>query len=272
MNLEQQLRAALAPCRPETTLWTVVLARVAANATRSRRSRRQGRVILFGAIVVVAAAAAPFVMQYFGTGYSGAADVVSEGVAETVVVSSEVTSPREPLEPDPQTLREQPVPEPQVSAPPALPVPLSGDAAPVAVRTVQLMSLQNQATDEASRAAVDLFFASFANGLRSIPGVTLIDADPAGSLEMVAEFRLTIRGMGPMRGDDFSVSVLEGVRELPDGTTMGARLLVNAVGMIAPACIDSANCSDPVNLAALMVDRVLKRLELAEPHRSPEGQ
>lgn len=248
MQVEQTLRAAFASCNPPADFEDDVMRRVSAAAWRaSHGPRRPGRVILFGAILVVAAAAA---MHTF--------------------LRSRVPQPQSAVVASPALPVVSPVVE-DVSAPPVTVVqeePRAGEAAvprsaapPVKVFTVRVLALENAATEANARSAVDRFFQTMLDELRAVPGLTLVEPDSlATAPEATLTYELQLRGRQVGDEPKYQVS-MEVLTIDPDQKVADERLRprmsTSIGGDIAPVCAggarDDLTCTDPADVAAFQI-------------------
>lgn len=175
MNLEQQLRAALAPRRPGPELRAAVMARVSADARR--RARWTGRGFVIGSVFAVAAAAAL---------------LISRREQAPAPVPTPVASTPAPATPAP------PVAPPQVSTagtatpPAAPPVEPAAETREPGTFTVRVPPLKIEGNDQAGNATAQRFRENVIARLRNVPGLVLLDAEPRGEAD-VADFDVRIR-------------------------------------------------------------------------------
>ncbi|HTQ36905.1 MAG TPA: HEAT repeat domain-containing protein [Steroidobacteraceae bacterium] len=256
MDLEQHLRAALAPCSAGPALRAAVMARVSASPRPVRgKGRRPNRSILFGTILVVAAAAAMLVGHLVGKNVprqvaAAPSPVPLALVPEATVGASPVTKPAtgspQPLQEVPAQIHDLPVVKPF---------------------TVRVMPLRNDATNADAKVAVESFYVAMIDGLRAVPGLKLIETDPAGSnADVKVDFQLTMYGgNGPAPGRKFSVGVMEGAKELSGGALAG-RLSIGTDGSpCTPANANDEPCADPQTIAAHVLESLRKELFPPDP-------
>lgn len=219
MELEQQLRAALAPRSPGPALRAGVMVRVRAS------KRGRGRYFLWGATLVIAAAAAMLASRV--TNHPPAAE---DPVAKVEFVQPGTT--------------EAAPPEPVVEAGPELP------ATTTAVKPFTVsIQLQNEAKEDAA-AAVETFYRSLLDKLRAVPGLVLVD--PAQDGSSGADYTLRVLGTGPHEGGSFGLGIYQDSRK-PDGAVIVQRAIEGG-GEISPACAGRLPCSDPAGLVDVMID------------------
>ncbi len=239
MNLEQELCLALAPCEPGPAPLALVMAQV--SAARSTRRKPLG-IVLFGALLAVAAAASLLVVRLMNTPESAPAIVAGTPVQAPATAVPVIDVP------GPAIVR---------AVPAAIAEPAAQEYTAPAVKSfrVRVLPLQNDSTDAAGKAAVDSFHAALLEDLRAVPGLMLTVADAAGTADAPAEYRLTIRGSGPVRGNQFTIYMTaEAVGHF--------RLPIQLSGDIAPPCAGTgaSDCGDPPGMAATFLDLLRNRL------------
>lgn len=245
MELEQQLRAALAPHDPGLEFTAGVMGKIA-----RRRARRPGRVILFGAVAAVAAAAAMLAVRL-----ADSLDGFPASTTETTVVRTPAIDPAPDVFPAvPRSVGEAGEQTDQATGNKEEEVATQKSAG----FTVRLLPLQNEATDAPSRAAVDTFYTAWLDGLRTVPGLTLIAPDSTGFTEdSPADYEITIKGTGPVSGKGLTIDgrvVMIGSDGQRRSRSTGA-----FTGWIAPACAGAdSSCVDPVSMAGTQVARLQK--------------
>lgn len=258
MDLEQQLRAALVPVRPEPQLRAAVMARLAA---RSRR-RAPNRWVLTGVVFALAAAAAMLAIQRLEPDTHSVADPSPAGAAlrgdahDAPVSLGPVAAG---VEPEKQGAEARPA------------------ASAVKPFTVQMVPLQSEVTDESRKAAIAAVYAAFVDGLRAVPGLVLVEPVTDGSQAPVsAEYRLTVEGgafsasAGP--AGDFVVT-LTAQRLMPDGQPF-ISFHSGMVGRLAPGCASPASvdvlagdlsCADSVGIATTLLAILRKQVFPPDP-------
>lgn len=243
MDLEQQLRAALAPCEPRAMPMEAVMS----NLSRGGKGRFARRALL-PTVLVLAAAAAIFAslqrwpVQAESRTSSVPVDipVAQEGIeAQKPIGSVAITASARGMEPD-------------TAGPVATPVSMQ----PISVR----VEFRNRATGVAAQ-KVDAIHAAFLAQLRAFPGLTLVEgvAEPAvapGS----QDYRFMMIGSEGQQQRDVMVVVAQNAVEEPDGSVSGslmisnrARIATQCPGGIA-AVTEGAPCTDADSVAANLLD------------------
>lgn len=241
MDLEQQLRAALAPRSAGTAVREAVLARLS-TASPSRGPRRAGkRGILIGGLAIAIAAAAAM----HGTWWPAAEPVATVPAEDT----SPVRQPAMPVLAEPSHAS----PAPAFQPPPVEGATLRGStsapgtatnaAAPRLVLQVltaeesareavardagsnpQILATRQQRAEilshPAMRAALGAFHAALLDELNAIPGLRVVDADAADfPLATAPSYRLTIdslsQGSGSRATDEATLTLLLEARQVP---------------------------------------------------------
>lgn len=259
MDLEQQLRAALVTITPGPHVRAGVIERLGANSAR----RRPNRWLLASAVLALAAAAAMLAMQLL------------ERQTAAVAVESQLT-PQDPST-DGSGLTEAPDIQ---AAIPEQPVASAGTAQKVdpAVKpfTVQVLPLQSNAEDALRTEAIEAVYAAFVNGLRAVPGLTLVGtASDSDALEP-ADFRLTLTGAvtqgAPPGGPDFTMRVA--AQRFGSGGIEAGNLSTGASGESVPRCVSPASidvfavdaaCADAIGVATRLLAMVRKMLFPPDP-------
>jgi HEAT repeat protein len=257
MDLEQQLHAALAPREPGPA----PLAAVMAQLSRASPPRRTfSRSFLFGTLFAVATAAAAVLgLQMTRTQVSQPA-----GVAATAPPA--FTSPPAVT----TSVMETPLPSASTAAVPMAAVKPVAPQASASARpfTLQVMPLQNDSTDAAGKAAVDAFHAALLDGLRTVPGLILDVVDASQPIDAAsAEYRLTIRGAGPVPGNRFTIYMQ--AAKVP-----GFVMPIQLSGDIAPACAGTGatGCGDPASMAATFLQLLRDRVFPPDPSFADQMQ
>lgn len=183
MDLEQQLRTALMPCRPGPRLRAGVMARISVSRPAPRRP---GRSILFTATLVLAAAAAMLVYL------SGSQE--NHVPANAVTQIDHVASNADRM-PETVTLADD--------ASVALP---ADTVAVSSSRTVLLRPLQMETDNPAVRTALLDYYTAIVDALKDAPGVVLLREESADPAQPKPDFRLTLIGSP----DDGSADVSSG--------------------------------------------------------------
>jgi hypothetical protein len=138
----------------------------------------------------------------------------------------------------------------EIAPPPALP--------PVKPFTVRVLPLKNEGTTTTQRMAIEAYYSAMLDTLRAVPGLTLVEVDPAGPIPIVAaDYQLTLSGRGisiPGQIESYSAG-MEGEKVGPDGSTrQDMRSYID--GPIAAPCagvVDDLSCTDPPSVAAFFV-------------------
>lgn len=250
MDIERQLRDSLALRDPGAEFEDAVMARLAAPVRAPRRKRRgPNRGVLFGTILIVAAAAAMLVLRLMHPQPPvSAATTVPDPVAEPIQVADVAELPAAAGS-GPQSVEEEAG-------------PAEAAVKPFAVR---VLPLQNDAKDAAGRDAIASLYAALLDRLRAVPGLTLLEPDQAGSTpEAQPDYRITIRGDGLGAGDQFR-GTMQAETMKPDGTVRG-NFVGTYTGDAAPHCrstlplsalsASTPSCADPPGVAAGLVGRL----------------
>jgi hypothetical protein len=251
MDFEKRLQGLMPLQDPGARFTEEVLDLVKARA--NGRSKTRSRFIVIGTLLVVAAAAAMLGLQLWHP-------------TEQPAVAQVSAPPSPPVEH---------VPEPEVSV--VAPAPASSAAEEIVAPqlpappqfTVRMLPLQNAATDEPTRAAVNAFHAAFLNELRAVPGLTLIEGESTGNTPAAPdEYRITVKGLGPVAGNRFGTGIE--IERMPPGGMVPTRSTFGGPGEIAPACAGLArtgpiSCMDPLGLAALRVQFMRTRVFPTDP-------
>lgn len=258
MDLEQQLREALAPCEPGPKPEAVVMAKISSVV-----QRKPNRFILVSTILVVAAAAAMLTMQLRSTSAPRTAVVASDsviasapaGMATSEVIAEVVdTSASEAAAPVPKSAEEQPY-------------------------TVQVLPLQYGA-EGVAKSPVEAFHTAFLVELRRVPGLVLLLADSAEPDDDVApDFQLVVRGFPSADASEFIANVSGDTKGMViskqkmrrEGKEPGVGDIAYFVrGDISPPCASTAEkespkCTGPEGRAADVVLRLRKGTFPADP-------
>lgn len=153
---------------PAPTMPRELAARCEALAPAQRRvtdiRRPAGRTVLLGAILVATAAAAAAVKL-------GVPQLIAAAVAPRPATSDEVVAA-------PAARSKRTAPQPS--------------AAPASGFTVHLRSLDYESSDPATMRMVEEYYSRFADHLRAVPGLQLIDDQAAATATTPAGFRVTI--------------------------------------------------------------------------------
>jgi hypothetical protein len=152
------------------------------------------------------------------------------------------------------------------AAPKSSPVVPKKKAEPLAESprfTVRVLPLQDRTTDESSSRAVKSFYASLLDGLRKVPGLTLVESEVLASEIAPAEFHLKVTGDGPVQ-DGWSAKMMVTASLPVTGDTQGRRATVphsfQYSSVAFPRCTGSlvdrpaVGCSDPEGGAAAQIE------------------
>src|SRR6185369_7351924 len=141
--------------------------------------------------------------------------------------------------------------------------------------TVLVLPLQDRTTDEASRLATRAFYSALLDGLRAVPGLTLLQVGSVGNDIAPTEYQLTVSADGPVHGRWSARMLLKGSMSVTvDAQEQRATdpQAFQYSSVAAPACTGSlvdrpvTDCSDPKSGAAGQVD--LMRLAAFPPDPS----
>jgi hypothetical protein len=229
MELEQQLRAALAPCSSETGVRAAVLARLSAAASSSSsarlsRARSLRRLTLIGGFLALAAAAGAL-MWYWGHSSPAAAASVTTTVAEPVLTPiAAIAAPgisAKAAEAEASQLAPPMVNLPLVPPPSAPPPNVAQSSLALQIAVQRHPELVNgPQLDRTSTFFVSV--AMRANGTVINSAAEL--ASPATSTEV--EGRLA-RVLPVHEGEDLSTYFVKG-QQLPDGSALRAQVFLRA--------------------------------------------
>lgn len=259
MDLEQQLRAALVPTVPRPQVRAAVMERLVAGSGR----RGPNRWVLGGVVLAVAAAAAMLAMQW------------REPVASAVVVD-----PAPVAVASPNDINEAPeVPGMVATVASSVTPDREPQAVAPAIKSfaVQMMPLESDVIDTPRKAAIEAVYATFIDGLRSVPGATLMDPASVGSAAPGSpDYRLTLRASAvtasPAAKGDFVMEV-EAQRLGPGGRQSGV-FFTGMTGEIAPGCatpasmdvlVSQASCADSAGVAAGLLAALRKMVFPPDP-------
>jgi hypothetical protein len=193
VELEQQLRAALAPCSSGPAVRAAVLARVSAAAATApqRATRRLNRTFIAGALVCAAAAAA-VLLQNLSARWRE--PVVAAPLAH---LAAPAASPGHTA-PDASAVDERASATPSTSSNPQVP---RAQAAALSTFTVLVQPLRLETDDPALQTALREFYASAQEELRAIRGLILLGEEQSGAIPASdVDYRLAYTGRaGPVR-------------------------------------------------------------------------
>ena len=248
MDLEQELRAALVPCRPAPALRAAVMTRVSVvQATRGAR-RRPNRVILIGTLLAVAAAAAMLGPRF------------AQSPTPPVVAATPV--PAAAPEPAPIVAAAPSVAAVPESKPASEKVAPKEAVAAIKSFTVSVLPLQNDSPEVAVRAAVDTFHRALLDGLRATPGLVLTTPDSLESADSApADYRLTLKGTGSTQANTFTISL----RAMRTGRYVQPYQLS---GFIAKDCSGAPDCGDASSMADCQLNLLRETMFPESPARS----
>lgn len=198
------LVAALVPAVP-AELPGRIRAMLAAQPARTRDWRWPARVLLMGGLFAAGAAAALLVDRLVAPELAATTLSPSPSPSASIAAPAQVAAPATgtptATAPDRSSMPSGPTPSrPRIAQEGSG----SGAAAVASPIRVLVMPLLNQATGEAV-AAVDAEYAAFIEGMRVVPGVTLILPAAGASEAEPADFRLTVRGVGPLSDGKFRI-------------------------------------------------------------------
>jgi hypothetical protein len=242
-TMQQRLSAAVIPAMPSALAkrCRVMVAAQSNLGADTQGRRRATPLILIGALAAVAAAAALL-------------DVMLRNSSQAPVITA-ATVQQPPAEP-----------APMITAAPVETAPAATRAAPVESRkktealsdsprfTVRLLPLQDRTQDESSKLAVKSFYSSLLDGLRRVPGLTLLQADAVPDEIAPSDFYLSVTGDGPVQSK-WSVRLMVKASVPVTGNAQGQRATVPRLfqysSVAVPSCtgsvVDQAvtGCSDP---------------------------
>jgi hypothetical protein len=257
MKIEQQLRAALAPERPGPQVRSGVMVLLAAGPGRHRT-----RWVLSGVVLAVAAAATMLGMQLL------------ESEVATEVVASRPVPAASPVAAGDDTA----VPEAVATNSPSDDTGPPQPAAP-AVRpfTVQVLPLKTDVSDPPRKAAIEAVYVAFVDGLRAVPGLTLVEPAGDGSETPVRpDYRITLEGnvlpASPTVKSDFTVRMAAEHRG-PGAQVLG-RFHSGMSGELAPGCVSPPSmdplrsrrsCTDTMGVATGLVATLRKLVFPPDP-------
>ncbi len=258
MDLEQQLRAALAPARPEPQVRAAVMARLAADPGR----RVANRWVLMGAVLALGAAAAMLAIRLLEPDTSAIVDSSHVPAVQPIGTND----PPVPLD----TATTQALPEIQRKEP----QPVAPGINPF---TVQMLPVKSDVEDAARKAAIEAVHAALVDGLRAVPGLKLLEpATPGSEAPVSANYSLALEGKAAYASatfkGDFSVNLVA-QRLAPDGRMLG-NFYTGTAGEIAPGCATPASmdllasdssCADPAGVAGRLLATLRKMVFPPDP-------
>jgi hypothetical protein len=264
-DVHQRLAATRTPPLPENLHHSIRTSLLAAPGAGGRRS--YGRMVIFGSMVALSAAAAMVAVQTMRT----PKHAVQPAAAITMPELPAPMLASEPMAPAPAastTERPEPSRGVEEKVPPVQQLPA------VKQRTVRVQALQNQATGMAFT-AVDALFTAFMSTVRGIPGLVLIAPDQAEAVGAPpAQLRLRMRGFGPLPDGKFSIEL--SLENLQADGSYRLETIVTPIGDIAPACAGSSlangmqSCGSPAHVAAGLARIVEVRTSPASSSSPPD--
>lgn len=256
MDIEQQLRVALAPARPDPRVRTAVMLRLAADRSRSIPKRW----IFVGVALALGAAAAMLASRWWdapaqATIAHAALDAVQPLPMGPVSEAAPASSP--------ELVSVEPAKASELTSPKAKPF------------TVQVMPLQSEVADPVRKAAIESVYALLVTGLRSVPNATILDTPAAGDpTPATPDYRITLSGTAGsnIERDEYVVELKStwfraGGREggvLYTGTSADA-----SPGCTTPPSADvlasEPACGDPAGVAAGLLSALRSRVFPPDP-------
>ena len=246
MDLEQQLRAALAPCRPGPALRTNVIARVSAGV-RTVRGRASARLVLVGMVLAVAAAALMLAASLTRT--------PAPSAAATATVQVPVANPLSAPGLGAPVVATSPAPAAAAPRPQRVPVQVERqEAASIKPFTVMVLPIENASTEVAVTSAVDTFYRTLLDGLRATPGLMLITPESEEvAARTPADYRLTMKGTGSTQANTFTITL----KAAKVGSFVQPYQIIGTIvdeymlsGTIPPECAATPGCGDAIGMAA----------------------
>jgi len=251
MDLEQQLRAALAPTTPGPQVRAAVKLRLAEKSHRGSVNRW----VLVGAVLALGAAAAMLAMRLLEP---AATTVIAESVHVLDVPPGD--APDAPVSVD-TTSTETTSATQDSEAPPVGPA--------VQPFTVNVPPLKSDVDDPSRKAALETVYTTLVDGLRDVPGLTLVDATAT------ADYRLTLEGNAAPASatakDDFWVNMA--AEQIGPAGRVLRGYHTGATGEVAPACASPSSmdtlsyptCADPIGVARRLLVTLRKSVFPVDP-------
>ncbi len=253
--VQQRLAAAAIPPMPVALTKQcrmLVAAQRNSGADTQGGRRRSSRLFLIGTLAAMAAAAALLGMAWKNSGEApgSASAAVQASSAQSVAVPA--TAPV------------------TASSAATAPAPVESTKKVEAVSdsprfTVRVLPLQDRTTDEPSRRATIAFYAAMLDGLRKVPGVTLVTAETVGPEIPPGEYQLTVTGSGPLQGN-WNARMMVKASVPVSGDEQGQRATVPYLfqysSVAYPLCTGSlvdhpvTGCSDPEGGAADQIEQM----------------
>jgi hypothetical protein len=266
MDLEQQLRAALAPSKPGPALRANVIARLSAGAGPARKPRRApGRLVLGGTVLAVAAVALMLATSLIRSPAPPAA------ATEPVPVPLPAFPP-ESVEPVVATL-----PTPAVAGRVPEPAPAKAEpkeAIPAGPFTVSVLPVENAATEAVVRSAVDTFYRTLLDGLRATPGLVLVTPESTEAAARIpADYHLTMKGTGSLQSNAFTIELKArkaGSYTQPYRIEGRIAAEYQLSGRIPTECGATPGCGDAISMAAQQLKLLRETVFPESPTRSQE--
>jgi len=199
MDIEQTLRLACVPPEPGRDFEDTVMARVSAAAWRAEqlRPRKSRRVLLIGALIAVAAAAATFATWNNGPQPDLALEAGTvEPAAPTVAQAAPALSATATLAAAPTASLQTPPPAPKFTEV-AQRCSAADAATPAPSRyTVLVQPLQFESNDPVIQSQVREYYNALLDALRKVPGLALAGAEAQIATGKPADYRITVAAGG----------------------------------------------------------------------------
>lgn len=255
MELEQQLRVALAPAKPAPRVRAAVMARLAAEPA----SRFPQRWVYVGVALALGAAAAMLTIRWWN---SPARAMVANAVAEVV--------------PPPARPVDDVSPEPAAEPASAETANASGPTSPKAKPfTVQVMPLQSDVADPARKAAIESVYDLLVSGLWSVPNATILVTPAIGDVTPATpDYRLALTGTAgsTIEPDGYVVELKS--TWFRAGGREGGSMYFGTSADASPGCTTPPStdvlanlpaCTDPAGVAAGLLSTLRKRVFPPDP-------
>jgi hypothetical protein len=261
MDLEQQLRTALAPCKPGPALRANVIARVSAGV-RPVRGRASIRLVLVGTVLAVAAAALML------------ATSLTRSPAPSAIATAPVPAPSPPSVPQFVEPVVATSPAPATASPASVQVEPKEAVSPVKPFTVSVLPIENASTEAAVTSAVDTFHRALLDGLRATPGLILLTPESEeAAAGTPADYRLTMKGTGSTQTNTFTIALKAG----KVGSYVQPYQIVGSIvgeyqisGRIPPECGANPGCGDAIGMAARQLQLLRETVFPESPVRAQE--
>lgn len=256
MDIEMQLRAALAPCRPRVELRSRILARVAG-------SRRGSRAVLVGTVLAVAAAAAMLTLLIPGKSVEQPMSAKPVAVPAVPATSVQATPISTPVPVEAQRVK---VAAPEEVVPAVTPF------------FVVVLPLEKNSTDAGGKAAIESFYTAFVTELRTVAGAVLLLPE-SGSLndDQTNYYRLKTYGWGEgskfrigLEGAELSRSKdVKGIGPADPGGAVVGQQSASIAGDMSAVCVPSPEmssfCASPAGVAVYLVNNLRRNLFPIDP-------